>query len=45
VKGFNNLVSVFPTSLTNSLMFHHPKKPQFTVANEAEVSKPPQVKF
>lgn len=45
VKNFNNLVSVFPTSLTNSLMFHHAKKPQFTVANEGEVSKPPQVKF
>ncbi len=45
VKGFNNLVSVFPTNLTNSLFFKHPKKPQFTVANEAEVSKPPQVKF
>ena len=45
VKNFNNLVSVFPTSLTNSLIFHHAKKPQFTVQNEAEVSKPPQVKF
>lgn len=45
VKTFNNLVSVFPTSLTNSIMFHHSKKPQFTVENEAEVKKPPAVKF
>jgi LemA protein len=45
VKGFNNLVSVFPTSLTNSLLFHHPKKPQFAVADEAAVSRPPEVKF
>ncbi len=45
VKDFNNLVSVFPTSLTNSVFFHFTKKAQFTVQNEAEVSKPPQVKF
>jgi LemA protein len=43
VNGFNNLVSVFPTSLTNSLMFHYDKKPQFT-ATEAE-QKTPEVKF
>ena len=45
VKEFNNLITVFPTSLTNSLMFHHSKKPQFTVTNEGEISKPPEVKF
>ena len=45
VKMFNNLVSVFPTSLTNSLFFHHAKKPQFTVADEAAAAKPPEVKF
>lgn len=45
VKQFNNLVTVFPTSLTNSLILHLPKKPQFTVENEAAVSKPPEVKF
>lgn len=45
VKVFNNLVTVFPTSLTNTLFFHHAKKPQFTVQDEAAVSKPPQVKF
>jgi LemA protein len=45
VRDFNNLITVFPTSLTNSFMFHKTKKPQFTVANEATVSKPPEVKF
>lgn len=39
VKEFNNLVTVFPTNLTNSLFFKHEKKPQFTVA-EAETAVP-----
>ncbi len=39
VKDFNNLVTVFPTSLTNSLMFKHEKKPQFE-AGEAEQATP-----
>ncbi len=43
VKQFNNLVSVFPTSLTNSLMFHHEKKPQFQATEAAQT--PPEVKF
>lgn len=43
VKEFNNLVTVFPTSLTNSLVHHLDKKPQFT-ATEAEQTTP-QVKF
>lgn len=43
VKDFNNLVTVFPTSLTNSLVHHMDKKPQFT-ATEAEQATP-QVKF
>ncbi len=45
VKNFNNLITVFPTSLTNSILFHHAKKAQFTVANEAEAAKAPEVKF
>jgi LemA protein len=45
VKEFNNLVSVFPTSLTNSLFFKHEKKPQFAVENIDEMKKPPTVKF
>lgn len=43
VKIFNNLVTVFPTSLTNTLLFHHAKKAQFTVSEEAQ--KAPEVKF
>lgn len=43
VQEFNNLVTVFPTSLTNSIVHHFEKKPQFT-ATEAE-QKTPQVKF
>ncbi len=43
VKEFNNLVTVFPTNLTNSLFFHHEKKPQFTIAEEEKVA--PKVQF
>lgn len=43
VQQFNNLVTVFPTSLTNSLIHHMDKKPQFQ-ATEAE-QQTPQVKF
>ena len=43
VQEFNNLVTVFPTSVTNSLIHHFDKKPQFT-ATEAEQATP-QVKF
>jgi LemA protein len=45
VKGFNNLVTVFPTSLTNSLFYKHEKKAQFTVENEAEAAKAPKIEF
>lgn len=43
VQEFNNLVTVFPTSLTNSLIHKFDKKPQFT-ATEAEQATP-QVQF
>lgn len=43
VKEFNNLVTVFPTSLTNSLIHKFDKKPQFT-ATEAEQTTP-EVQF
>jgi LemA protein len=43
VQEFNNLVTVFPTSLTNSLIHHLDKKPQFT-ASETEQATP-QVQF
>lgn len=43
VQEFNNLVTVFPTSLTNSLVHHMEKKPQFA-AGETEQATP-QVQF
>jgi LemA protein len=43
VQEFNNLVTVFPTSLTNSLIHHFEKKPQFSVSEEEK--KVPEVKF
>ena len=43
VKGFNNLIGVFPTSITNSFFFHFPKKAQFTAAEGSD--KVPEVNF
>lgn len=45
VKQFNNLVTVFPTNITNNLFFHFEKLPQFTVENEGQVQETPQVNF
>lgn len=47
IKLFNNLVTVFPTSLTNSIFFKHEKMPQWDVAPEekAKVETAPEVKF
>jgi LemA protein len=43
IKEFNNLVTVFPTSLTNSLFFKLDKKPQFEAAAAEQAA--PQVNF
>lgn len=43
VQEFNNLVTVFPTSLTNSLIHKFEKKPQFTVSEPEQAT--PEVKF
>jgi LemA protein len=43
VRDFNNLVTVFPTSLTNSILFKHEKKPQFEAAATEQAA--PQVQF
>ena len=43
VQEFNNLVTVFPSSITNSLIHHFEKKPQFSVTEEEK--KVPEVKF
>lgn len=47
IKGFNDLISVPPTSFTNSLVYHYEKMPQWTVdASEKErIEQSPRVEF
>lgn len=47
VKGFNNLVTVPPTSWTNSILYHHEKMPQWDLAADEKdkAEKAPEVKF
>jgi LemA protein len=45
IQGFNNLVTVPPTSWTNSLFYKHEKMPQFTVENAETLEKAPEVKL
>ena len=47
IKAFNNLVTVPPTSWTNSLIYHHEKMAQWDVAAEERErnEKAPDVKF
>ena len=45
IKGFNNLVTVPPTSWYNSMFLKHEKKPQFSVEDEAAVKQVPTVEF
>lgn len=47
VKNFNNLVTVPPTSWTNSIFYHLEKIPQWDVAAEMKpiIEEPPAVKF
>ena len=44
VQTFNTTVRSFPTNLTAG-MFDFEVKPNFSVENEAEISRPPEVKF
>ena len=44
VQEYNVLACSFPTNLT-AMMFHYAPKPNFTVANEAQISAPPKVDF
>jgi LemA protein len=44
VQEYNVTVRSFPTNLT-AKMFGHSVKPNFTVGNEAEISRPPPVDF
>lgn len=45
IKEFNNLVTVFPTSITNSLFFKHDKMPQWTSDNAEAEKSAPEVTF
>jgi LemA protein len=47
IQNYNNLVTVPPTSWTNSLLYKFEKMPQWDVAAEekSKVEKPPEVKF
>jgi LemA protein len=44
VQAYNTTVRSFPTNLT-AMIFGHEVKPNFTVQNEAEISRPPTVDF
>ncbi|MBB6094844.1 LemA protein [Povalibacter uvarum] len=44
VQTYNTTVRQFPTNLT-AKMFGHKVKPNFSVENEAEISRPPSVDF
>lgn len=43
INAFNNLVTVPPTSWTNSIMYNHEKMQQWTVENAKEIEKAPSV--
>lgn len=43
IQSFNNLVSVFPTSLTNSIMFHYDKMPQWGTDQPTTIQDAPKV--
>jgi LemA protein len=45
VAEYNKGVRYFPTNLTAKFLLHMEEKPNFTVADEKAVSKPPEVKF
>ncbi len=45
VQHFNNLVTVIPTSWTNSLFFKHPKMAQFTTDEPDKAKEAPKVEF
>ena len=45
VAEYNKMVRYFPTNLTAKFLLHLEEKPNFTVADETVVAKPPEVKF
>ena len=44
VRQYNTLARSFPTNIT-AMLFGFDVKPSFTVENEAEIAKPPEVSF
>jgi LemA protein len=44
VREYNTLARSFPTNIT-AMLFNFEVKPSFSVDNEAEISKPPEVSF
>ena len=45
VAEYNKMVRYFPTNLTAKFLLNMEEKPNFTVADESAVAKPPEVKF
>ncbi|MCM2281045.1 MAG: LemA family protein [Bdellovibrionaceae bacterium] len=45
IQGFNNLLTVPPTSWTNSLLYHHPVMPQWGGEVTEQEKQAPKVKF
>jgi LemA protein len=45
VAEYNKMVRYFPTNLTAKFLLHLEERPNFTVADENAVGKPPEVKF
>lgn len=45
VAEYNKMIRYFPTNLTAKFLLHMEEKPNFTVADEKAVAKPPEVKF
>ena len=45
VAEYNKSVRFFPTNLTAKYILHMEERPNFTVADEKAVAKPPEVKF
>ena len=45
VAEYNKMVRYFPTNLTAKFLLHLEERPNFTVADENAVAKPPEVKF
>lgn len=47
IEQFNNLITVPPTSFTNSIIYKHDKMPQWDVSEseKEKVQAPPEVKF